>query len=254
MHHNYFVYTHTRSDTNEVFYVGIGKSPSANKIKGFKTKYSRAYEKTKRHSFWKNIIKKTDYKVNIVYETSDEKAVKLKEIELISFYGRRCCDASGTLVNFDTGGSSNKGPKSRGVKINQLDKTNKKIIKIWNELKDIQNELGFLKTNIVKCCRKKQLTAYGYMWEYHDDKNFNNIYATAARSTKNSKNRIGIIATNKKTLEELLFRDQNSCAKYFELHRSTIHHYLHGESNHKLYNFRYRTKDELLSSLVKVIN
>ena len=239
---NYFVYTHTRLDTNEVFYVGIGKIPGLNRIRGNNTKYSRAYEKTKRHKFWKNIVCKTDYKVDIVYETTNEEIAKLKEIELISFYGRRCCDNSGTLVNFQPGGEMSTGPKSFGIRINQLNKETKEVIKVWNELKDIENQLGYLKTNIIKCCRKKQLTAYGYMWEYTDDRSYDYIRPTAARK-KNTNRRVGIDVFTKDGVLYKSFTTQEEAALYFNIHRTTVHKYLSSKhsNQHSYFTFKYKT-------------
>ncbi len=238
---NFYVYTHTRIDTNEVFYVGIGKTPSTNRVHGHNTKYSRAYEKTKRHKFWKNVTNKTDYKVDIVYETSDEKAIKIKEIELISLYGRRCCDISGTLVNFQPGGERGGGPRFYGIKINQLDKNTKTIIKVWNELKDIQTETGFLKTNIIKCCRKKQLTAYGYIWEYADNRSYDYIRPTTARK-KNTNRRVGIDVFTKDGVLYKSFTTQEETALYFGIHRTTLHKYLSNKhhNQHSYFIFKYK--------------
>jgi len=239
---NYFVYTHTRLDTNEIFYVGIGKTPPAHKVGGHNTKYSRAYEKTKRHKFWKNVTNKVKYKVDIVYESSNEEAVKLKEIELISLYGRRCCDTSGTLVNFDPGGGRSGGPRSYGIKVNQLDINTKQIIKVWDELKDIETELGYLKTNIIKCCRKKQVTAYGYLWEYTDDRSYDHIRPTAARK-KNTNRRVGIDVFTKNGVLYKSFITQEETANYFGIHRSTLHNYLNKDNKHSYFIFKYKQWD-----------
>lgn len=42
---NYYIYKHTRLDTNEIFYIGISKTKN----------YKRAFDKSKRSIFWKNI-------------------------------------------------------------------------------------------------------------------------------------------------------------------------------------------------------
>ena len=55
MERNYYVYQHTRLDTNEVFYIGISK------VK----KYKRARDKYDRSDFWKRIVNKTKYKIDI---------------------------------------------------------------------------------------------------------------------------------------------------------------------------------------------
>ena len=47
----------------------------------------------------------------------------------------------------------------------QKDK-NDNVIKIWNNIIEIQNKTNFNKHNIYKCCEKKNKFAYGYKWEY----------------------------------------------------------------------------------------
>ena len=71
------VYEHVRNDTNEVFYVGIGK------------KIYRAYDKRKRTEFWKNIVKKVGYTINIIHNDIDYKDAIEIEKSLIAKYGRR---------------------------------------------------------------------------------------------------------------------------------------------------------------------
>jgi hypothetical protein len=93
----YFLYRHIRLDNNQVFYIGIGS-----KTKG-EYDYSRAYVKNKRSEFWKNIVEKTEYRVDILLETNDNQFIKDKEKEFISLYGRRDLGI-GTLVNMTDGG------------------------------------------------------------------------------------------------------------------------------------------------------
>lgn len=90
---NAYVYQHRRFDTNEVFYVGISTS------KNFK----RAFSKDSRSDWWKSIVKKTGYVVDIIYKNiSWEQACKYEK-NLISMYGRK--DLSlGVLVNMTDGG------------------------------------------------------------------------------------------------------------------------------------------------------
>jgi len=62
------VYQHRRKDTNEVFYVGIGTK-------------DRPFNKNGRNIFWKRIIKKTDYSIEIlVHSCSKENAIILENI------------------------------------------------------------------------------------------------------------------------------------------------------------------------------
>jgi len=85
------VYRHLRNDTNNVFYVGIGKS-----------KY-RASANTGRSDYWKKIVNKYGREVEIIAENlSWEDACEL-EMLLISEYGRLDLN-TGDLVNMTNGG------------------------------------------------------------------------------------------------------------------------------------------------------
>lgn len=94
---NFVVYSHTRLDTNEIFYIGIGY-------------LKRAYTKNSRNIHWKRIVKLTEYKVDILHDnlTWDE-ACKL-EIHYIKLYGRRDKNL-GPLVNMTDGGDGKIGYK-----------------------------------------------------------------------------------------------------------------------------------------------
>ena len=88
-----YVYKHTRLDTNEVFYIGIGSQ----------NKYKRAFSLIKRNSFWKNITSKTEFLVEIIQDGLTWEQACEKEKELISKIGRRDLGL-GTLVNMTDGG------------------------------------------------------------------------------------------------------------------------------------------------------
>jgi hypothetical protein len=112
------VYRHIRLDTNEVFYVGIGKEEK------------RAYNKNRRSNFWKSIISKTDYNVEILFNdlTWDEAC----EIEryLIKFYGRRDLN-TGSLINLTDGGDGVNGYKHTPERLLKMSINNKGRIP-WN--------------------------------------------------------------------------------------------------------------------------
>lgn len=46
----FYLYRHIRHDKNEPFYIGIGRTRN----------YERAFRKTSRNKFWKNIVSKTE--------------------------------------------------------------------------------------------------------------------------------------------------------------------------------------------------
>jgi len=85
------VYEHLRNDTNEVFYVGIGKTEK------------RAFDRSGRNPHWHNIVNKVGYSVNIIHKDIDYKEAKNIEILLIEKYGRRNLGL-GNLVNLTDGG------------------------------------------------------------------------------------------------------------------------------------------------------
>jgi group I intron endonuclease len=43
---------------------------------------------------------------------------------------------------------------------------NKKFIKEWNSIIEIEKTLGYPNSNISSCCNNKQKTAYGFIWEF----------------------------------------------------------------------------------------
>ena len=92
MEKNSYIYQHLKPNGG-VFYIGIGRSK----------KYKRAFSKYKRSTFWKQVVEKHGYEVQILKSslTWDE-ACELEKI-LISYYGRRDL-GKGTLVNLTDGG------------------------------------------------------------------------------------------------------------------------------------------------------
>jgi len=53
-----YLYRHIRLDKNEPFYIGIGSDEN----------YERAYNNHNRSIFWKNIINKTPYEIEIILD------------------------------------------------------------------------------------------------------------------------------------------------------------------------------------------
>ena len=106
----YYVYSHINAITKEVFYIGKGKD-------------KRAYIKRGRSKYWKRIVNKYGYEIEIIHSNlSNEEACKLEK-EYILKYGRRDI-GTGILINFTDGGE---GTLNRPMN----DKT-KKILKEIN--------------------------------------------------------------------------------------------------------------------------
>jgi hypothetical protein len=90
------VYQHRRLDTNEIFYIGIGKEEK------------RAYSKHDRSVLWNRYVNKFGYNVEILHkDISWEEACNL-EMFYIKNYGR-VSNRTGILVNLTNGGDGIKG-------------------------------------------------------------------------------------------------------------------------------------------------
>lgn len=94
------VYIHRRADIEDsflnVFYVGIAKV------------IKRPYSKQGRNTYWKRIVNKYRFTVEILYNNLTWEEACIKEIELIKFYGRYIIK-SGNLVNITEGGEGTTG-------------------------------------------------------------------------------------------------------------------------------------------------
>lgn len=109
MNFYYYVYIHTRTDKNEIFYVGVGTVyKNCRKSSKLATRFTRAYDKGGRNNFWKNIVSKTNYKIDIIFQSEIVEDVLEREKEYIKLYGRRDIGL-GTLVNLTDGGDRETG-------------------------------------------------------------------------------------------------------------------------------------------------
>lgn len=92
------VYQHRRLDTNEIFYIGIGKTEK------------RAYEKDGRNLYWNRISNFAGYYVEIIHQSiSWEEACEFEKF-YIQKYGRRDL-RTGILCNLTNGGDGINGYK-----------------------------------------------------------------------------------------------------------------------------------------------
>ncbi len=90
------VYQHRRKDTNEVFYIGIGKSKK------------RAYTAIRRNPHWHNIVNKAGFEVDILIDGCTWKDACNIESGLIESYGRHDLGL-GSLSNQTNGGDGGFG-------------------------------------------------------------------------------------------------------------------------------------------------
>ena len=91
---NFIVYSHTRLDTNEVFYIGKGRP-------------RRLLDVTSRNRHWHNIVNKADYKADIIASNLTEKEALTFEELLIG----KLKTAGMGLCNIANGGLSHSGWK-----------------------------------------------------------------------------------------------------------------------------------------------
>jgi hypothetical protein len=109
------VYRHIRLDKNEPFYIGIGND------------LYRAYVKNGRNKYWKNIVNKTDYKIEILFNDLSWDEACEKEKEFIKLYGRKDLGL-GPLVNMTDGGD---GCNNLSYEIKKRISNSKKGNKYW---------------------------------------------------------------------------------------------------------------------------
>ena len=88
-----YIYRHIRLDKNEPFYIGISSDKN----------YYRAKDYKKRNKIWKDIVNKSDYKIEILLDDISWEFACKKEIEFIKLYGR-ICNNTGCLANLSLGG------------------------------------------------------------------------------------------------------------------------------------------------------
>lgn len=100
------LYRHIRLDKNEPFYIGIGKTEK------------RAFFIHNRNKFWKNVVAKSKYEVEILFDNLTWKEACEKEKEFIALYGRKDL-GTGILCNMTFGGEGQLGNKfNLGIKRN----------------------------------------------------------------------------------------------------------------------------------------
>lgn len=99
----YYLYRHVDLTRRVPFYIGVG-TVYQNK-KTYKRIYDRAFQDKprQRNRYWIDLVKTTDYKVEILLHSESEDYIYEKEIEFISLYGRAALN-EGTLVNISKGG------------------------------------------------------------------------------------------------------------------------------------------------------
>ena len=193
-----YVYRHIRLDKNEVFYIGIGSDDSG--------KYKRAYDNN-RSKFWKSIVKKAGYIVEIISEDwlTWEEACE-KEKFWIIFYGRADL-GKGSLVNMTDGGDG-----ILGYIVSEEDKRKRSLAKLGDKNPSYGIHYNHTEETIakMKLTRSKQ-KIQPMQGKYHSEE----TKAKMRKSSKNSK-KIKHIKTG------LIFDRVIDAANYFNMPVSTV--------------------------------
>ena len=152
----HYLYLHTRLDSNDVFYIGIGTKYNHDKD------YTRAKSKGGRNHVWQGIANKHDYKITIIEESDDYQNIKTLEIKLINQYGRIITN-QGTLANFTGGGDGMLGFRDKNkLKPVYLYTNSGDFFKSFEAISDCTR---FLKTSkcVVQLAINKHFLIKGYI-------------------------------------------------------------------------------------------
>lgn len=106
----YYLYRHIRLDKNIPFYIGISNIYNDYEYTSQKSKYKRAYDIIRRSKLWKKIASKTQFRVEIIFITTDINLIEEKEKEFIKLYGR-IDNKTGSLANHNNGGTGLRSKK-----------------------------------------------------------------------------------------------------------------------------------------------
>lgn len=113
-----YVYQHIRMDTNEVYYIGIGKN---------ETTYKRAKSKINRNIWWERINDKVETKIEILKSGISWEEAIFYEKYYIKLYGRKDLGL-GNLVNLTDGGEGGLNTIRSKKQINRWKEYNKNRI------------------------------------------------------------------------------------------------------------------------------
>lgn len=131
------VYQHRRLDTNEIFYIGIGKT------------IARSKSKKSRNRYWHHIVDKVGYCVEILHNNITWDDACELEMSYIKQYGRQDL-GTGMLVNMTDGGDGS-------VNVIVTEESRNKISKIHKDKPlSIEHKEKIGKSNIGKNVGKKR--------------------------------------------------------------------------------------------------
>lgn len=212
-----YVYKHIRLDTNEIFYIGIGKY-----------KY-RPYSKHNRNNYWRNIVNKTKYDVKIITKCDTWEEACLIEKYLITFYGRRDL-GTGSLVNMTDGGEGT----NNYIKTKEVRENHSKLLK--EKYKGENNPFyGKKHSEEVKKYISDIQKQYFTYDEGSDERITNKKYNDSINNKKSKK--VINIRTNK------IFNCLREAAEYYNISYHTLKGRMRGE-RYLRNELQYLEKDE----------
>lgn len=161
----HYVYIHIRKDNNSPFYIGKGTSDSRHNLP-----YHRAYSKKRRNEAWYQITSETEFLVEIVFSSDDEKEAFKKERELIDQYGRSRF-GTGVLCNIGAGGGGGASiphlpewSRSRFKACHRYS-LNGDYIDSFESYHDASRKLGLDRSALGSCIRGRNKTCGGFIWK-----------------------------------------------------------------------------------------
>ena len=132
-----YIYRHRRLDNNQIFYVGVGTDKT----------FKRAKDKYNRNIYWKRIVNKTDYSIEIILKNLNQKEAYELEEFIIDIYGLK--KNGGILCNLTQGGKGG----MKGLKQSQ-ETINKKIISLTGKKRTRQQRQNI--SNSLKGLKKSE--------------------------------------------------------------------------------------------------
>lgn len=158
----HYLYQHIRLDKETPFYVGVGTKYNHNKD------YTRSKTKNKRNRLWRNIVKKTEYRIEIIFENDDYTYIKEREIELIEKYGQ-VIKNTGPLCNLTDGGDGLLGIKQEKLMkpVFLYEKTGM-FYKVFNSYSDCAKFLSVKRVSVSSVINK-DLLLKGFIVKSHYD-------------------------------------------------------------------------------------
>ena len=172
-----YVYRHIRKDTNQPFYIGVGLTDD---------NYARSRAKSKRNSYWKNIVSKAEYNIQILFDDVSREFALEKERELISIYKRG--QDGGTLCNMTLGGEGTLGKLPPNIrKVYALSKNGDFFF--FDSISQAAIETGCV--NITHNIKNKSKSLLGWFFSYTlDGLNTTPRQSLAGKHQNHKKNKI----------------------------------------------------------------